>query len=108
MADLVHKTVTVTAAARSLTSLLGLQDSDALNVPLQTLTLQADGGNSNPLFVGGPGVTTSDWGIRIPTPAASVPAAPQEFSLMVRPVKLSEIYIVGTAGEKVHVCGFPW
>lgn len=108
MADLVHKTVTVTAAATNVASLLGIAAGSSTDVPLESILLQADGGNANPLFVGGPGVTTLDWGVRIPTPTANVPAAPVEFSLMVRPVKLSEIYVVGTAGEKLHVCGFTW
>jgi hypothetical protein len=103
---LVHKTVTLTAAGTSLAALLGL--TAAQDVPLQSLSLQPDGGNGNPVFIGDAGVTTTDWGMRLAAAAGGVPPVPQNFSWYGRPVKLSEIYAVGTAGEKLHVCAFAY
>lgn len=105
MADLVHKTVTVTAVATSIADLLNL--SDAEDIPLQSLSLQG-GTGAAAIFVGGPGVTTTDFGIRLPAAAAGVPSPPERFEYYARPVKLSEIYVVGTPGNLLHVCGFTW
>lgn len=108
MADLVHKTVTLQITAKSLATLLDIVPGSSADVPLQSLSLQADGGNAGATFVGGPTVSTTDYGIRIPAAAAGVPSAPERFELLARPVKLSEIYVVGSANEKLHVCGFTW
>lgn len=108
MADLLDKTVTLQITAKSLAALLNITPGGADDIPLQSLSLQADGGNAGATFVGGPTVSTTDYGIRIPAAAAGVPAAPEKFQFYGRPVKLSEVYVVGSANEKLHVCGFPW
>lgn len=104
MADMFHRTITLTATGTKLSALASLQAQE--DVPLQSLTIQADGANANPVFLGGSGVTITDYGIRIPTPSGGVPAAPVFYESGNRPVKLSEVFVVGTPGEKVHVGGF--
>lgn len=102
-----HRTATLTIVGTSLKALLGLTDAE--DVPYEHLTLQADGANGNPVFIGGPGVTTTDYGVRLPASAAGVPHwPPMWYELTARPVKLSEIFVVGTAGEKLHVGGIEW
>ena len=101
-----HFTATVTAVARDLKTALGLLDSE--DIPLQSLTLQADPENAHPVFAGGAGVTTTNYCVRIPAPPQGEPGYPIKYEPAARPVKLSEIYIVGTAGEELHVGGFAW
>lgn len=108
MAALLHKTVTLQATAKSLAALLNITAGGPDDLPLQSLSLQAGTANANGVFVGGPAVSSTDFGVRIPAAAAGVPAAPEKFEFYGRPVKLSEVYVVGTADEKLHVCGFPW
>jgi hypothetical protein len=107
MADYAHYVATVTGAAQRLSTLLDLDAAE--DVPFEHLTMQADGANGNPIFIGGPGVSATSYASRIPASAAGVPHwPPLWFELTARPVKLSEIFVMGTVGEKLHIGGFPW
>ena len=99
-----HFTATLTAVGTSLKTLLGLTDSQ--DIPLQSISLQADPANAGAAFVGGTGVTITDYLVRIPIPVSSVPSPPLIYeSGTARPMKLSEVFVVGTAGDKLHVGG---
>ena len=101
---MVHNFVfTLNGSAQSLGSVSGLS-REVLEKHLQTLWIQPDTGNSNPVYVGGVGVATTT-GIRFEAPAATVPPAPWSPSdaFKVTGTKLGDWYVIGTNNEKVRV-----
>jgi hypothetical protein len=101
-----HRTGTLSGSAQNLLALLFPAAPTAANDFACTyIALQADPAAAAAIFVGEEGVTTTDYGVRIPIPATSVPAAPFAIgpSAGEAPVKLSSIYVVGTAADKLHV-----
>lgn len=111
---LVHYTFTIPAgAAKSLLELAALEKRD--DVGMQFITLQLAPAVNNAAYIGGPGVTSTNYGQYMPAPAAAFGTAgqltesPRKFEMTGgRPVKLSEIYVAGTVGDEVHVCALPW
>ena len=99
-----HYTVTLTAAAQAVATALGL--TAAQDLPFRTLMVQADKANANDAFIGGAAVTTSDYGIRLDpgdtAPAIAIGAYDSG------PLKLSKVFVIGTAGEKIHLLGIPF
>lgn len=76
------------------------------NLSVDQVTLQANGANANPVFVGDAGVEASEsgvWGIRIPVPETSVPAPPYLLENTDGDLKLDEVYVRGTSTQKVHI-----
>lgn len=102
---LVHYTAPVTAAAQNLATALGLTPQQ--DVPFEFMVLQGGAANANPVFIGGPGVTTTDYGFRIAGLASSQPDTSLRMPAIPRGVRPSEIYFVGTAGEELQVLGIP-
>jgi hypothetical protein len=115
---LLHGSGTISATARSLLDIIfsGVAPTAQIPQPAQVggpndlacnfLSLQPDGGGANAMFVGGSSATTtSNYGVRLPAPAAGVPPAPYVLGAWSDkgPVKLSNVFIVGTAGETIHV-----
>lgn len=104
-----HYTVTLTATATPLLTLISA--SFAVGGPrdeaFRFLSVQAGKANTNDAFLGGSTLTTSDYGVRVD---AGDTAPPIDIigHYDSGPVKLSEIYAVGTAGEKLHVFGIPF
>lgn len=96
-----HFTLTITAAAQRLSSVLspttpgGSADEAYREIQLTTET---------DCFIGNSAVTTADYGVKILS-AATLPVKIGPFES--GPVKLSEIYVVGTSG-KLHVLGVPF
>lgn len=86
---------------------VGGPDDEALRV----VQLQMQGDSANPLFVGGaPKVgtnvtlTSTDHGFRLESGSGGVPAAPYllgEFET--GPIRLSDIYVLGTNTEVLHI-----
>lgn len=96
--------MTVAATAAPLSDVL--PNTENINdKPIHSISLQAGAANGNPVLIGGPGVTTTDYGVRIPAAVAGVPAAPYIPSDFFRPGrnKLSDIFCIGTANEKLHM-----
>jgi hypothetical protein len=97
-----HKVVAITAAAKSLASSLGEDGYVAY------LSLQPVAANANPFFIGGPGVTTTDYGVRMEIPVTNIPSAAWPLDDLMGPLcKLSDVYIVGTATNNVSVFWVP-
>ena len=93
-----HYTVTLTGSAQALPA-TGVSFG-----AVRWMSMQPDGANTNPIFLGGAGVTTSDYGTRLPAGTAGIPPAPHiiaEFrDGMLRPEAL---YVIGTLNEKLHL-----
>lgn len=101
-----HLTVTLTGAAQQLIANI----TATQNIPIREITFQEDGSNGNAVFIGGATVTTADYGIRIPVPVTNVPAAPVKLGPYAwsGPMKLGDFWIIGTAGQKLHVSYVPF
>ena len=103
-----HYNLTLGAAAQRLSDALPATDPvDVEDIGLRELQLQADDGNSNPIFIGGNNtVTAAAHGIRIPTPTAGVPDPPIRLGgFDSGPLKLGKIWVIGTAGEILNITG---
>ncbi len=96
-----HFTLTITAAAQRLSSVLadtqpgGTRDEAYSELQISTET---------DCFIGKSDVTTADYGIKV-LAAATLPVKIGPFNS--GPVKLSEIYVIGTSG-KLHIFGIPY
>jgi hypothetical protein len=80
--------------------------AQALTLPqkVRWVSLQPGAANANPVYIGGEGVSSTDYGTRIPVSSGSVPPPPHviaEFSDGT--TQLSDIYVLGTNTEKLHV-----
>jgi hypothetical protein len=92
-----HYTVTLSGSVQVLPTASG-------GGKVRWLSLQPDGANANPVFLGGPGLTTSDYGTRLPAASGGVPPAPHviaEFSD--GSMAVQDFYVLGTSTEKLHV-----
>jgi hypothetical protein len=70
---------------------------------IQSLTLQPDGGNSNPMYFGaGSGVSASAYAFRLEKATSTIPPAPFVWELS-GSLKLSDLWVFGTAGEKLTI-----
>lgn len=101
-----HKVLTLTGAAQSLLTAFGAAEppGGANDPQCGFISFQAGAANANPFFIGGPGVSATDYGVRIPVPAESVPAAPFVFSGGPNVgARLSRAFVIGTADEVVHI-----
>ncbi len=81
--------------------------SGKLDNAMRTITLQADPANAHVVYVGGSSAVSSTlYGIILPLPPSSIPAVPVVIGAYDSgPIKLSDIWVIGTAGEKLHVLG---
>lgn len=103
-----HRTGTLSGAAQNLLNLLYPAAPVVANDYACTwLALQADTSDAQPIFIGDENLTTVDYGVRIPPPTAGPPAdaTPVQIGPFATeaPVKLSSVFVIGTAGEKLHV-----
>ena len=65
------------------------------------IDLQADDGNSNPVYIGYDNtVSAGNHGVRIPTPSAGVPSPPYRIE---GPIQLRDIWVIGTNNEKLNI-----
>ena len=70
------------------------------------LSLQPGKANTNDIFVGGSTVSATDYGMRL-DPGDT--AAPIELgSHDGGPIKLSDLYVIGTNAERLHIAGIPY
>jgi hypothetical protein len=107
-----HLTVAIAAtgvAQRVSDSLADPTVGGVSDIPFRQFTVQAGAGNGNPGFLGGPGVTVLDYGIRVPAPVGGIPAEPIVLGgFDTGPVKPSHVWIVGTQDELFHFSGIPF
>lgn len=101
-AKFVHKTITLTGSAQRLVTSFTDPAPGGADDPLcDEITIQAAPANANPAYIGGDaGVLSTDYGIFVPIPATSVPAAPIVLRGHLRP---SMIWVIGTNTQKLHV-----
>lgn len=98
----INFTVTLTGANQNL-GVLGAAYNRGV---LKQLILHADTANANVIYVGGnAGATLSntEYGFRIEKPVSTIPAAPSVVEAV--NTDLSDWLVLGTNGEKLHVCG---
>lgn len=105
-----HYTLTLNGSAQSLASVLpGYSSSAAIPTNEQSyswLAIQADGANSNLVYVGGANRVLSSiaYGFRIEVPVSSIPSAPSIVELGGAPsIRLSEFQVIGTNAEKIYI-----
>ncbi len=97
-----------TAQALSV-ALPGVEDLSIENIGFRQLKLQADDGNSNPIFIGDSEVTVDIYGLFLPLPPGNVPGLSEDLGpFEAGPVKLSEIFAIGTSGEILNIVGVTW
>ncbi len=102
-----HFTLTLTTGTQRLSAVFGdfnASGAQGSEVCWSVLSLQADAANTGPVYLGGYGtvLSSSAWGIFLPIPASSVPAAPV---IITEPgaIRLDEWTVIATAGEKLHI-----
>ena len=103
-----HYVLTLSGAAQQLSSVLPVtQRGGAQDEALRFLTLQPGKANTNDVFVGATSaVSSSVYGMRLdPTDTQ----APTELGTHdAGPIKLSDVWVIGTADEKLHVLAIPF
>lgn len=100
-----HFVLTLDGNVQSLLSLIANAIAGGpTDIAMITLTLQPGGANANPIFVGSAAdITSSDYGYRLEAAAAGVPPAPFVLEFTRGVMRLSQIYVKGTATETLHV-----
>lgn len=101
-----HYALTLTGAAQRLSSVLS-PDDQANRRAFRELALQALGSNSNPIYVGGSSsVSATDYGFRINVPTGGVPDSPERLGAYdTGPLRLEDLWVIGTGSEVLHVLG---
>lgn len=97
-------TLTLNGSIQRLSTALADQN---LDIPFESLHLQPDGANANPIYVGSStSITASSYGVRLPAASGGVPPAPYIFE---HPgegrLRLSQLFVFGTNAEKLHILG---
>ena len=77
------------------------------DVPLSDLSLQPDGDNDNRCYFGSTSdVASTTYGFSLPPGDVSAnPPPPYQVPLGRRPIKLSQLWVKGTAAQKLHIWG---
>ncbi len=100
----------LTAVAQPLSNALpGVEDESVENVGFRQLLFQADDGNSNPIFLGDADLTADSFGFCLPLPPGNVPAPTETLGpFNAGPIKLSEVFALGTADEILNIVGYTY
>lgn len=103
-----HYALTLSGAAQNVATALGLDEQSA-TLPYRQVILAADPANGNVLYIGSnAGVSSTDHGFSLdPTQAT----AKDRESLGPFPsgaVKLKEIWVIGTANQRLMIAGVPF
>lgn len=95
-----HHVLTLDGTVQRLDSVVGARPGG-----IRTISLQPNGGNTGPVYVGSTSsVSNSDYGVRLEAAVSTIPPAP--FVLGEFPTGwagLAEVYVKGTNGEKLHL-----
>ena len=94
-----HHVLTLDGTAQQLSAVTG-----ALGFGIRTISLQPAGPNGNPIYLGGPAVSSTDFRVRMEAGTGGVPPAP--FVLGEYPTgwaQLAECYVIGTSTQKLHI-----
>lgn len=95
-----HFTLTLSGSAQQLNA---EGDDSAKNFLVTGIAIQADAANANPVYIGGPAVSASDYGIMIQTPTSTIPDPPVVLETGGKVIRANDVYVIGTATQKVHV-----
>ena len=94
-----HFTVTI-----SVTTSFQLSGTVTTPDPIKFIAVQADPANAGIVYLGGAETLSSTaYGVYIPKPVSTIPAAPIQLGTGNGFLSASEIYIVGTTTDKLHV-----
>jgi hypothetical protein len=94
-----HYVVTLSGSAEALTPPGRLGDAR-----IRWVSLQPGAANSNPVYVGGPAVSATVYGTRLPAASGGIPPAPHVIAEFEDgAVQMADFYVIGTAAEKLHV-----
>ncbi len=92
--------MTLSGSAQSLGALISPSETAVL---CRHISIQPGPSNSNPVYIGGSGVTSSN-GIRLEAPDAGVPPPPYVFEVYATgSADLASFYVIGTENETVRV-----
>lgn len=103
-----HYTLTLSGSVQKLSDALGTgyaSPGSARDIRVSSISIQADGGNSQLIYIGGEAPTTltsTDYGSRIEKPVSTIPAAPSILQTKGRGIRPSDVWVLGTAAEKLH------
>jgi hypothetical protein len=99
-----HKTITIAATAKSAYELLygAALPTDGRDVTFRGLSIQGEAAGAAMAIGGDATVTITDYGILIPATSVVVFNLGSYFA---GPVRLSDIFIIGTVGNKLHLFG---
>lgn len=96
-----HHVLTLTGSAQALSTVSG-----ATVKSIRTVTLQPGAANAGEVYIGGATVSASDYGVRLEVPEDSIPPAPMILAETQSPYghfKLSDLYVIGTNTDKLHL-----
>lgn len=100
-----YPALTLTGVAQNIRTALQLDDDS--DPKARAVIFHPDSSNSNPIYVGGIGVGTTDWAFRLPAFSATLPPfILGEFDQ--GPLQLKDFWVIGTSGEKLHIGIVPW
>lgn len=95
-----HHTLTMTGSAQRLSDAI----TDALQLPIRTISLQPYAANAAVAYLGSAGVSASSYGVRFEIPVDSIPQAPFVLGeYHTGWVKLDELYVIGANTEKLAI-----
>jgi hypothetical protein len=96
-----HYVLTLTGSAQALSTVSG-----ATVDTVRTVSMQPGTANANPVYVGASGVSSTVFGVRLEVPVTNIPPAPfmlGETQSQIGHFKLSDVYVIGTNAEKLHL-----
>lgn len=101
-------TLTLTGVAQQLSSVLAdTQRGGTRDEAFRFLTLQPDKANTNDVYVGGTSAVSSTlYGVRLDPTDTQVPTEFGHYDS--GPIKLSDFWVLGTNGEKLHIFAIPF
>lgn len=101
-----HYTLTLTGTPQRLSDALGsgyTTPRSSRDVLVTAFVVQPGPANTGPIVFGGSDtLTTTDYGWRVEAANATIPPAPFVLELGGRIVRPSDMFVRGTAGEKLH------
>ncbi len=103
-----HATLTLDGSAQRLLAGWGVVGAGnpvggVNDIAAEAIYIQPDGANANPIYLGGDAVSAADHGFSLPAGAAGVPPSPFKLDAYTSRVKPSQLYVIGTAAQKVHI-----
>jgi hypothetical protein len=94
-----HYTMTLSGSAETLPAL----------GKVRWMSLQPGGANANPVYLGGPGVSSTDYGTCLPAASGGIPPPPHVIGEFYDgAIAVADFYVIGTASQKLHIHYLPF